>query len=102
MSKKGITLEGLEKLKDKLVRDGKVIMSELPGLKHDRSLVLAGGLAIMMAAFQELKVTAMGPGDGALRVGVLYDLLGRDSDHDKRHETVRTFTKPSPVNMRPS
>src|SRR3546814_5516034 len=60
MSKKGITLEGLEKLKDKLVRDGKVIMSELPGLKHDRSLVLAGGLAIMMAAFKELKVKAMG------------------------------------------
>src|SRR3546814_15155556 len=39
MSKKGITLEGLEKLKDKLVRDGKVIMSELPGLKHDRSQI---------------------------------------------------------------
>src|SRR5690606_3502201 len=55
MSKKGITLDGMEKLKAKLIRDGKVIMSELPGLKHDRSLVLAGGLAIMMAAFKELK-----------------------------------------------
>ncbi|AEC18655.1 exopolyphosphatase [Pusillimonas sp. T7-7] len=102
MSKKGITLEGLEKLKDKLVRDGKVIMSELPGLKHDRSLVLAGGLAIMMAAFKELKVKAMGPGEGALRVGVLYDLLGRDSDHDKRHETVRQFIKRYHVDIRQS
>lgn len=100
MSKKGITLEGLEKLKDKLVRDGKVIMSELPGLKHDRSLVLAGGLAIMMAAFKELKIKSMGPGEGALRVGVLYDLLGRDSEHDKRHETVRQFIKRYHVDVR--
>jgi len=83
----------LEKLKAKLIQDGRVIMSELPGLKHDRSLVLAGGLAIMLSAFQELKIKAMAPGEGALRVGVLYDLLGRDSDHDKRHETVRQFIK---------
>ncbi|MGB6105232.1 MAG: exopolyphosphatase [Pusillimonas sp.] len=102
MSKKGITLEGLEQLKDKLVRDGKVIMSELPGLKHDRSLVLAGGLAIMMAAFKELKIKNMAPGDGALRVGVLYDLLGRDSEHDKRHETVRQFIKRYHVDVRQS
>lgn len=100
MSKKGITLDGMEKLKAKLVRDGRVIMSELPGLKYDRSLVLAGGLAIMMAAFRELKIKAMAPGEGALRVGVLYDLLGRDSDHDKRDETVRQFLKRYHVDMR--
>src|SRR5690606_12868621 len=29
LSKKGITLEGMEQLKDKLVRDGKVIIDEL-------------------------------------------------------------------------
>ncbi|MDS1142493.1 exopolyphosphatase [Pusillimonas sp. SM2304] len=102
MSKKGITLDGLEKLKDKLVRDGKVIMSELPGLKHDRSLVLSGGLAIMMAAFKELKIDNMAPGEGALRVGVLYDLLGRDSEHDKRDETARQFVKRYHVDLRQS
>lgn len=93
MSKKGITLDGMEKLKAKLIKDGKVIMNELPGLKHDRSLVLPGGLAIMMGAFQELNIKQMMPGEGALRVGVLYDLLGRDSQHDKRDETVRQFMK---------
>src|SRR5690606_38667460 len=30
MSKKGITLDGMEQLKAKLIRDGKVIMNELP------------------------------------------------------------------------
>ncbi|MGB3291016.1 MAG: exopolyphosphatase [Burkholderiaceae bacterium] len=102
MSTKGITLDGMEKLKAKLVRDGKVIMSELPGLKQDRSLVLAGGLAIMMAAFQELNIKSMAPGEGALRVGVLYDLLGRDSEHDKRNETVRQFIKRYHVDTRQS
>lgn len=93
MSPKGITLEGLEKLKAKLVRDGKVDMDTLPGLKPDRAVVLAGGLAIMLGAFQELKVDVMRAGDGALRVGVLYDLLGRDSNHDKRDETVKQFMR---------
>lgn len=102
MSKKGITLEGLELLKAKLIRDGKVIMKELPGLKHDRSLVLAGGLAIMLAAFQELKIKAMAPGEGALRVGVLYDILGRDSAHDKRDETARQFIKRYHIDTRQS
>jgi len=102
MSRKGITLKGMEQLKAKLVRDGKVIMSELPGLKHDRSLVLAGGLAIMMAAFRELNIKVMAAGEGALRVGVLYDLLGRDSEHDKRNETVRQFMRRYHVDTRQS
>ncbi|NYT65162.1 exopolyphosphatase [Alcaligenaceae bacterium] len=93
MSNKGITMDGMQKLKAKLVQDGRVILNELPGLKPDRALVLPGGLAIMMAIFQELKIKLMLPGEGALRMGVLYDLLGRDSHHDKRDETVRQFIK---------
>jgi len=92
-SQRGITLEGLWQLRAKLVRDGKVVMRELPGLRPERALVLAGGLAIMLAAFQELKIQSMLPGDGALRAGVLYDMLGRAAHHDKRDETVRQFIK---------
>ncbi len=102
MSPKGITMDGLQKLKTKLVRDGRVLLSELPGLKPDRALVLPGGLAIMMAAFQELNIKLMLPGEGALRVGVLYDLLGRDSHHDKRDETVRQFIKRYGADVRQS
>lgn len=100
MSERGITLDGLMKLRKKLVRDGRVILDELPGLKYDRSLVLAGGLAIMLAAFQELGIKVMHAGEGALRVGVLYDLLGRESAHDKREETVRRFMKRYHVDTR--
>jgi exopolyphosphatase/guanosine-5'-triphosphate,3'-diphosphate pyrophosphatase len=93
MSQKGITRDGLERLKAKLVKDSHVDMDTLPGLKPDRAVVLAGGLAIMLAAFLELKIKLMMPGEGALRMGVLYDLLGRDSKHDKRDETVRQFMR---------
>lgn len=91
MSRQGITLNGLEKLRRKLVDDRRVIIEELPGLKPSRATVLPGGLAIMLAAFQELDINTMLQGEGALRVGVLYDLLGRESKHDKRDETVRQF-----------
>lgn len=102
MSKSGITLAGLETLRGKLIRDGRVRMENLPGLKEDRALVLAGGLAIMTAAFRELGIDHMSAGDGALRVGVLYDLLGRDSAHDKRNETIRQFTRRYHVDTRQS
>jgi len=92
-SDKGITLAGLQQLRNKLIRDGKVQMRDLPGLRPERALVLAGGLAIMLAAFQELRIQHMLPGDGALRMGVLYDMLGRSTQHDKRDETVRQFIK---------
>jgi len=93
MSPKGLTRTGLERLKAKLVRDGRVDMDTLPGLKPDRAVVLSGGLAIMLAAFHDLRIKVMQPGNGALRMGVLYDLLGRDSEHDKRDETVKEFMR---------
>lgn len=100
MSRKGITRDGLEKLKAKLIKDGCVDMETLPGLKPDRAIVLAGGLAIMLAAFLELRIKLMLPGEGALRVGVLYDLLGRDSKSDKRDETVRQFMRRYHIDVR--
>jgi exopolyphosphatase/guanosine-5'-triphosphate,3'-diphosphate pyrophosphatase len=42
--------------------------------------VLAGGFAIMQPALAELDVPRIDPVGGALRLGVLYDLLGRVRD----------------------
>ncbi|ARP87556.1 exopolyphosphatase [Bordetella genomosp. 9] len=92
-SDRGITRAGLNKLKERIIRSGRVIPSELPGIKLERADVLPGGLAIMSALFDELNIDVMHTGDGALRLGVLYDLLGRDDQHDKRDESVRQFMK---------
>ncbi|OZI57274.1 exopolyphosphatase [Bordetella genomosp. 1] len=92
-SDRGITRAGLAKLKERIIRSGRVVPSELPGIKLERADVLPGGLAIMSALFDELNIDTMHTGDGALRLGVLYDLLGRDDEHDKRIESVRQFMK---------
>lgn len=92
-STRGITLEAMYVLRKKLIRDTRVIVEDLPGIKPHRIPVLAAGLAIMIAIFEELKINTMQRGEGALRMGVLYDLLGRDSDRDKREETVLQLSK---------
>lgn len=89
LSPHDITLTGMERLAEALAKAGEARLQDWAGLKEERASVLAGGLAIMMAAFQELGIEHMGAGEGALRVGVLQDLLGRDSHHDQRDETVR-------------
>lgn len=93
LSEHGITLEGLHRLKDKLISAGRVIVEVLPGIKSHRADVLPGGLAIMTGFFEELQIDRMRTGDGALRLGVLVDLAGRESFRDRRDETVKAFMK---------
>jgi len=45
----------------------------------------------MAAAVAELKIERINPVGGALRLGVLYDLLGRTIDEDARASTVERF-----------
>lgn len=90
-SKSGITRDGLEQLRAELIRAGNVRKLDLPGLRPDRVPVLAGGFAIMYAAFCELDIERMETATGALREGVLYDLFGRFHDNDMREVTVRRF-----------
>ncbi|MBK1779633.1 Ppx/GppA family phosphatase [Advenella sp. WQ 585] len=92
-SEKGITLDGMQKLKKVLIRYGSAKAPELKGLKIDRMEVLPAGLSIMISAFKELKIERMLQGEGALRVGVLYDMLGRQAAVDKRDESVKQFIR---------
>ena len=81
-----INLAGLERLRELLLNAGDVTRLNLPGLKPERAPVLPGGLAIMLAAFRELGIARMQITSGALREGVLYDLLDRAHDHDHDHD----------------
>lgn len=91
LSEGGITRDGLRKLRQRLIKAGSVSAAHLEDIKADRQAVLPGGLAIMSAAFEELDIDLMHAADGALRVGVLHDLMGRDASHDMRDATVRQF-----------
>ena len=87
----GITRQGVEKLKALLIKAGSVEKMGLTGMRADRIPVLPGGLAIMSAVIEAFGIERMTYGDGALRLGVLYDLLGRFHHHDMRDATVRHF-----------
>jgi len=89
----GITREGLEKLRSILLKAGSAEAMPLEGLRNDRTPVLSGGIAIMSAIFETLGLERITYGDGALRLGVLYDLLGRFHHHDMRDATVAGFMR---------
>lgn len=88
-----ITLAGLDRLRTQLIRAGDLARIELPGLRPDRQPVLAGGLAILYAVLDELHIDGMTPANGAMRQGILYDLLGRFHHHDMRDVTVAQFMR---------
>jgi exopolyphosphatase/guanosine-5'-triphosphate,3'-diphosphate pyrophosphatase len=87
----GITPVGLARLKQRMLAARHIARLSLHALKPERAPVLAGGLAIMTAAVAELKIERVDPVGGALRLGVLYDLLGRTIDADIRGVTVERF-----------
>jgi exopolyphosphatase / guanosine-5'-triphosphate,3'-diphosphate pyrophosphatase len=91
LSAAGITPEGLARLRKRMVGCGHIERLRLAALKPERAPVLAGGLAIMAAALAELGVNRINPVGGALRLGVLYDLLGRQVRRDIRVATIDQF-----------
>jgi exopolyphosphatase / guanosine-5'-triphosphate,3'-diphosphate pyrophosphatase len=86
-----ITVDAMLKLKTALVEAGQMQRIELAALKPSRAPVLPGGLAILLALMQELNVVTMEPSEGALRLGVVHDMLHRTetpSSADPRAITV--------------
>ena len=96
----GITGAGLAALRAQMLRAGSLDKFELPGLKPDRKPVIAGGFAIMSGVFAEFGIEHMTAADGALREGVLYDLMGRFHHRDMRAATVEQFMRRYHVDTR--
>jgi exopolyphosphatase/guanosine-5'-triphosphate,3'-diphosphate pyrophosphatase len=90
-SQEGITAKSLKKLRKALISAGSVDDLSLAGLQQDRKPVIAGGAAILEALFLDLRVERMVASPGALREGVLYDLVGRITHEDVRDRTIRWF-----------
>jgi exopolyphosphatase/guanosine-5'-triphosphate,3'-diphosphate pyrophosphatase len=94
-----ITRKGLKRLRATLCERGSVQKLDLPGLDPERKSVLPGGLAILMAVFKSLEIEAMRPASGALREGLLYDLLGRIQHEDVRERTIRWLAERNGVDL---
>lgn len=87
-SRGGITLAGMQKIRRRLIKLGTANPNKIAGLSEERVPVFPGGLAILIAAFESLGIKRMLVSDGALREGLMYDLVGRMHQRDIREQTV--------------
>lgn len=87
----GITLNGLEQIRRALIDAKEISRLTIPGLPAERAPVFPGGLAILYAIFEALDIERMQATSGALREGVIHDLLGRVHHQDVREATVKNL-----------
>jgi exopolyphosphatase/guanosine-5'-triphosphate,3'-diphosphate pyrophosphatase len=92
-SEGALTLSLVKHVRKELIAAERVEKIDLPGLAPDRAAVLAGGVAIVKAAFESLGIESLRPSKAALREGVLYDLLGRIRHEDVRDRTIRGLSE---------
>jgi exopolyphosphatase / guanosine-5'-triphosphate,3'-diphosphate pyrophosphatase len=88
-----ITRSGLDKLVRRLERAGTVQGARLDAISDERAPVFAGGLAIAVQVFESLRLQSMLVADGALREGILHDLIGRRQRRDVRETTVESMQR---------
>jgi len=86
-----ITITGLQDLIERMVDAGTIDKINLPGLSSQRTPVFPGGVAILIEIMSAFGIKQMHVSDGALREGLLYDMVGRLTDEDARDRTVRSM-----------
>jgi len=91
ISESGLTLEIVEQLIEKVLEVQSVSELSLQGLSDRRAQVWPGGLSILAELIRVLKIDDLQVSEGALREGLLYDLLGRLQHEDARERTVRAM-----------
>lgn len=80
-----IRKESLMTLKQQTLQNRGVFNEKLPQLRRD---VLPAGIAILSAIFDQLNLDTVHVDDSTLKEGLIYDTIGRFTDHDTRVITV--------------
>ncbi len=86
-----ITCKGLEQVLQHVVENGATPDLGLKSIDEERRAVFPGGLAILAEMFDVLGIEDMRVAEGAMREGLLYDMIGRFTDEDARERTVRAM-----------
>ncbi|NMP30734.1 guanosine-5'-triphosphate,3'-diphosphate pyrophosphatase [Thalassotalea sp. M1531] len=82
-----ITLPFMQSIAAQLMNIGEIKLVNIDGLPSDRVPVLASGLAILIAIFESFDLSALQLSSGAIREGLLYEMLP-----DMRKLSIRTRT----------
>ena len=89
-----VTQDGLDWLLDRLLKAQSADRLRLDGMKDDRRAVIGGGVSVLRAVFELLGIDQMHAALGALRHGVLYDLLDREQEvTDLRSTSVQRLMR---------
>lgn len=86
-----LSSEVLEQLITRVLEFDSIGQLTLPGLSERRAQVWPGGLAILVELINVLRIQRMTVADGAMREGLLHDLIGRMQHHDAREQTVQAM-----------
>ncbi|MGJ8619948.1 MAG: Ppx/GppA phosphatase family protein [Methylophilaceae bacterium] len=87
-----ITKEGLDWFRKELINAKHTSKLKLDGLKEERNAVIGGGLSVLRAIFDILKIDTLHVARGALRHGLFYDMAAEASDG-------LVYTKEASVNL---
>ena len=87
-SDQGITRKSLKQLRKALLNAGHIDKINLTGLVDERRPVFVGGFVVLQAIFDALQIDNMLVSDGAVREGLIFELLGRIKHEDVRERTV--------------
>ena len=88
-----ITAEGLDKLVAEMAGMSHCRELELESLTEERRPVFPGGVVILAELFAALGIEQLRMAEGALRDGLLHDMVGRLTDEDPRERTVGSMER---------
>ena len=87
----GIEFTALKILKDKMIELGHLEQLEKLGVKKERLTIFPSGFAILYACFEAFNIDKMTYANGALREGLLYDMMGRIEHEDVRERSIKSM-----------
>lgn len=87
----GISIEALASLVKQLKTFKRIDQVNFPGLSERRVPVFAGGAVVLIGVFEALDISHMQVSEGAVREGLLYDMLGRRHAQDIRNQTAKNL-----------
>lgn len=85
-----IKAESLEQLIQDTIEHKGVNDTNLPQLRRD---VLPAGMAILQAVLEQFNIDKIHVADATLKEGLIYDTIGRFSDHDARETTIQKMKR---------
>ncbi|MFW2177717.1 MULTISPECIES: exopolyphosphatase [unclassified Moraxella] len=86
-----ITFAGVKHVQKLLLKAKHTDNIDFAEVKDTRKAVLPAGVAVLLATMSVLGIDTIAYSDGALREGVMYDMLGRFASEDVRDRSVQAL-----------